>query len=396
MKNIRQSKIKQDFINLEEEETNTIVFAAAEIISIMAFVAVVVFLDGSIRDWFVLLCSILGFGLRFWERRAIWFRKYAKYMYLMVSFWCTCVLVISNDGKYAAATQVYFIFLTIAIAYYDVKMVLYYSAVTIVSTVGALILFPEAMLKVDNLSIWIFILAVFVIGTFFAAIIAMRMRLLIEKTKQIKAYEDELVYLKQLEKKEEKHNEFIHNINHYFMAIGELARVENCDQIVNLVEELNGKMLQNERIIYANHKVLNAILSEKVNEASEQNIQVDIYVEPVIRMEGIADGDLVVMLGNLLDNAIEAAGQCEGDERKIVIRIYMENEGKVCVVKIVNYFTGSRIRKGSRFISTKKNREMQGIGIKSIKNTVKNYGGHLQCILEDKRFSSILILPIRK
>ena len=51
------------------------------------------------------------------------------------------------------------------------------------------------------------------------------------------------------------------NINHYFNAIGEMARTENCENIVSMVEELNGMLLQNERIIYTNHKVLNAIVS---------------------------------------------------------------------------------------------------------------------------------------
>lgn len=396
MSNTREEKINPNIIKTLEETANTIAFAAAEIISVIAFIVVVGFLDGTLKDWIILFSTASGIVMRLLEKKTNWFKKYAKYLYLSISFWCTCILIITNDGKYAGVSQVYFMFLTVSIAYCDIKMVLYCSAITVVSTVGGLIFFPEAMLKVDDFSIWIFILIVFIIATALAAVIAKRMKLLIEKTRQMKAYEDELVYLEQLQKKEEKHSEFIHNISHYFVAIGELARIENCEQIVELIQELNGKVLQNERIIYTSHKVLNAILSEKSGEALEQQIDLEIYVEPIPGLDGITDGDLVSMVGNLLDNALEAAGKCEGEKRKIRLKIFMEKEGRVCVMKLVNYFVTPPIMKKSSFISTKKNQEKHGIGIKSVEKTAEKYGGYLQCLFEEDKFTSILILPVKK
>ena len=121
----------------------------------------------------------------------------------------------------------------------------------------------------------------------------------------------------------------------------------------------------------------------------------DIYVEPFLRLGSISDGDLVAMFGNLLDNAIEAAAQCEDDKRKIIVRIYMENDGKICVVKLVNYFATPRIQHKSGFVSTKKNRELHGIGIKSVEKTAKKYHGYLQCLLEGEKFMTILILGVK-
>ena len=62
-------------------------------------------------------------------------------------------------------------------------------------------------------------------------------------------------------------------MNHYFVAIGELAREDCSERIVNLVQELNGKILQNEQMVYTNHRVLNAILSQKSSEAEEMQIK---------------------------------------------------------------------------------------------------------------------------
>ena len=309
------------------------------------------------------------------EKKIKGFKKYAKYAYMTIPFWGTCVLIVSNDGKFAAVTQAYFMWLILSIAYYDVFVVLLCSAVTIASTAGAIILFPEAMLKLDNLTIWFYIFTVYLLATLLAAIIAKRMRDLIEQTREVKRYEDELIYLEQLEKKEEKHSEFIHNINHYFKAIGELAREEHCEQIIRLVAELDTELIQNERTIYTTHKVVNAVLSEKAGEAAEHQIDFDVYVEPGIQFGKVADSELVAMLGNLLDNALEAVKHCTGEKRKVVLRIYLEKEGRVCVVKVVNYFAEKPRLHKSGFISSKRENGLHGIGIKSVARTAKNMRG---------------------
>lgn len=75
--------------------------------------------------------------------------------------------------------------------------------------------------------------------------------------------------------------------------------------------------------------------------------------------------------------------------------VYMEKEGKCCVIKLDNYFVTPPIIKKSGFIYTKRNQEKHGIGIKSVEKTAKKYGGFLECFVENDKFSSILILPVK-
>lgn len=387
--------MKPGILNIVEEKVNFIAFVFGELASVGAFIVVVGFLDGSFRDGIVLGLAVIGCLIRGMEKHIRRFKKYAKYAYMTMPFWITWVLVISNDGKFAAVTQAYFMWLILSVAYYEVSLVLLCAAVTIISTAGAIILFPEAMLQLDTLTMWFYIFTIYLIAVVLAAIIAKRMRELIEQTQNLKLYEDELSYLEQLEEKEEKHSEFIHNINHYFTAIGELAREEQCESILNLMKELNLNLMQNESIVYTNHRVVNAILSEKAREASAAEIDFDIYVEPGIMFGETADSDLAAMLGNLLDNALEAVKGCAEDKRKIILRIYMEKEGRVSVIKLVNYFTEKPQQQKSGFISLKREKEMHGIGIKSVENTVKKYGGYLQCLVDEECFTAILVLPVK-
>lgn len=387
--------MKSGILSIEEERANAIACIFGVLASAGAFVVVVGFLDGTLKDTVSLGLVAICLFIRFLEKKSGWFQRYAKYAYMTIPFWSTWVLVISNDGKYAAVTQAYFMWLILSVAYYEVSVVLFCSSVTIASTVGALILFPEAMLQLDNFTIWCYIFSVYLLATILAAIVASRMRSLLERTRQLKLYEDELFYLEQLEKKEEKHREFIHNLNHYLIAIGELAKEENCDQIINLMTELNLNLARDERMVYTARRAVNAILSEKAGEAAENQIDFDIYVEPGVLFGEATDGDLVAMLGNLLDNALEAARLCAGDMRKLSLRIYMEKEGKLCVVKIVNYFAVRPKRHQSGFVSTKKEKGAHGIGIKSVSHTARKYDGYFDCLVDDGSFTAILVLPVK-
>ena len=389
------SKKRLNILEIEEDKVNQVAFIFATLAAIGAFIVVIVLLDGPPRDAMILIMPIFGILLRTLTKKVKWLQKYEKYVYMTLPFWCTIILIVDGGGRFAAVTQLYFMWLILSIAYYDVKMVLFCSVFTIFCTAGAVWLFPEAMFKLTNLTLWFYILTVYIMATVLAAIIAKRMRNLLEQARKLRTYENELVYLEQLEKKEEKHSEFIHNMNHYFKAIGELARQEHCEQIMGLMEELNINLMQNERIIYTSHKIVNAVLSEKMNEALDYNLDFDAYVEPGSCFGEVSSSDWVVMLGNLLDNAFEAGKQCEGEKRKITMRIFMEKDGKVCVVKLVNYFVKKPRRYKSGFISSKKEKELHGIGVKSVENTIEKYNGYLQCMVEDEIFTAILILPVR-
>ena len=392
MNKIKNIRLINDILNFDEDTANTIMFIMGMLVPIIAFIVVVFFLNGTMQDWTALLIAVICVLFRILEKRIKWFHKYAKYAYVTIPFWCNCVLVIDNEGRFAAATQVYIMYLMASIIYYNVKVTVWCAFLTISSTVAAIIIFPNAMLKMDEISIWFFILVIYIMAIIFAVIISKRICNMVKEIKNARHYEDELIYLEQLQKKDEKYSEFIHNINHYFFAIGELARQENCNQIVDMIAEMSGKVLHNERIMYTNHKTLNAILAEKASEAETQGINFDVYVEPVIKLVNISDGDLVSMIGNLLDNAIEAAVQCEAGKRNISLWIYMEKNSNICVIKTVNYFVKSPVFHNSKLISSKKESGMHGIGIKSVENTAKKYGGYLEYFVNDNKFTSILVL----
>jgi sensor histidine kinase regulating citrate/malate metabolism len=172
-----------------------------------------------------------------------------------------------------------------------------------------------------------------------------------------------------------------------------LAKAYKIENILDIVKELNIELEGNEMKIYSEKPVLNAILSDKGLWAKKQEISFDVYVEPVVHLGKVTDSDLITILGNLLDNAIRAAASCEHN-KSVKVRIFMQNEGNFCIIKITNMFTGKLRRTEEGFLTTKEERGIHGIGLKSVESIVKKYNGYLNCFIEDNEFQAIVLLSL--
>lgn len=388
----RGAIMKLRILNYEETQMNFFMFLVSIAVPVAAFIFVMLFLQGTAVDAIVLLMAVSGILIKTFEKKL---GRYAKYLYISIMpFWGAFVIIIAADGKFVAMTQAYFLWLFLGIAYYDVSVVRVCVVVTLLTNCVAMSLFPAAYLKLHSSFVWAFIFIVYALAVIAAYAITSRTYHILGMEEQLKNYENDLVYLQALQKKDEKYGIFIHNMTHYLMAIGELAKDKNYESILGLLKELSVELENNERIIYTTHKVVNAILSEKKAEAEGQEIRFDAYVEQGCTFGMVSDGDLAAMFGNLLDNAVRAAGNCMEGEREVVVRVYMENQGRICVAKIVNAYSEKLIRTRSGFASTKKDRGMHGIGIKSVEKTAGKYGGYLECMAENNIFTSVLVLPV--
>ena len=97
-----------------------------------------------------------------------------------------------------------------------------------------------------------------------------------------------------------------------------------------------------------------------------------------------------VVLGNLLENAIEACGQVSAGERKITVRGKAEMES--VFFTITNTFTGELHRnKSGKILSTKS--ADRGMGLESVIQLVQSKGGIIEIEAENEVFRVSLLLP---
>ena len=135
---------------------------------------------------------------------------------------------------------------------------------------------------------------------------------------------------------------------------------------------------------------VDSIINFKLKDVVERNIQtdVDVFVPPTLNIEV---ADIVTILGNLLDNALEAMAKVEDKQIRLTIT---SNKGNV-LMKIENTFDGVvKYIKGEKAIATRKEVGDHGHGLKNIRKSVEKYNGHVEIDHRDNVFSVGILLYV--
>lgn len=189
----------------------------------------------------------------------------------------------------------------------------------------------------------------------------------------------------------EMQKELVHNTKHHLFLIRKYAEQNDVESILQMTMQLSDNIRENERIIFTNNSVLNALLNEKYAEAQKYGIDTDFYVEPGVMVECISPIDFISMLGNLLDNAIYAAKSCM-KKKYIKVYVYMQDVDGFCVVKVVNGYSGTLQYEDENLKSTKSEKGIHGVGLQSVKRLAEKYEGTLIYDAKDNIFEAVLIL----
>ncbi len=132
-----------------------------------------------------------------------------------------------------------------------------------------------------------------------------------------------------------------------------------------------------------------AILNSKISLAVKKGIRVD-YKAVVPKALAVSDIDLCVVLGNLIDNAVEACEKVAPEKQ--FIRLYIGILQKQLYVSVSNA-TNEVVRKfDEEYITTK--RGNHGHGLKRINNIVDKYGGFINRKNEPGVFVTEIMLPL--
>ena len=151
--------------------------------------------------------------------------------------------------------------------------------------------------------------------------------------------------------------------------------------------------------IYSNTKniAFDSIINFKLNTAKQDNIKLDIrlLIPPVINIEA---ADIVTILGNLLDNAIDAVSSVE----EKAIKLYIEYSKENLFIQVENTFDGvvkySKDAKETdgdkKRILTRKSGGEHGHGLNNIRKSVEKYNGHIDISHDDNVFSVGVMLYV--
>lgn len=207
-------------------------------------------------------------------------------------------------------------------------------------------------------------------------------------TKQFKLYkrEWELEEIAALEVREMRHD-----MKQQYMYLRELANSDQKEELIGVLEKLIGESAGKGRL---ESRTGNLVIDAHVNHLWEQSRQknialyTDLKVPPAMN---ILDEDLSVLLGNAVDNALEASEFVDDNRREI--RIQMTFEKGYLFISLKNRYQGEiKQDERNRLITSKKEKALHGLGLSSMKKIASKYHGYLEVRWEDNIFMLETIL----
>ncbi len=205
--------------------------------------------------------------------------------------------------------------------------------------------------------------------------------------KRVAAFEQEIMqkYYAEVESMYTKMRGWRHDYRHHIQTMKVHAAHGEYEEINQYLDMLDDDLTNVETVIRTGNRMADAILNSKLSLAAEKEITVKAEAKIPVSLT-VSELDLCIIIGNLLDNAMDACMELPKEER--LIRIYMEMKGNYLYLSLINTSGG---RKKRSFATTKG--EGHGFGISRIDTIVKKYGGYVKRASEDNAFSTEVLLP---
>lgn len=199
-----------------------------------------------------------------------------------------------------------------------------------------------------------------------------------------------------LDAKEEQYKELVSHNNTILkikhdqknFLLGVLSDIDNgkLDNVRSLIsKELD--IIQNQDIPPIDCNIIHTVVNYKLQIAKEHNITIEHEYHDIHKIK-IAATDLAIILGNALDNAIEASRKIPNEINKL-ISLYIKVHGGNVIIILRNPIQGTV---DPEKLPSDKNSIYHGFGIMSMKNIAVQYGGNVIFNVKDNTFETHIIL----
>ena len=201
----------------------------------------------------------------------------------------------------------------------------------------------------------------------------------------IKMYEQQIL---QINMQNEQIYGIKHDLKNQFFHINTLIENKEYDKVKEILNKTLGD-LSVQKYVQTGNVTFDNLINYKITCAKEQGISVESEILIPVD-ESYNSSSIILILGNLMDNAIEACLKVPVKDRFITMRVIKKDSRTFIVVK--NSFDGKCVvdKKGN-FLTTKENAEMHGFGLKNVKRALED-GGDFSYQIENNIFSVTVII----
>ena len=186
-------------------------------------------------------------------------------------------------------------------------------------------------------------------------------------------------------------NRRCHDLKHQIRALRQLG---NCQEREEYFDEIERGIVIYDTAVKTGNKALDIVLMEKGLFCQEHDIQWSCMADGS-KLEFMKLEDIYAIFGNALDNAISAVLELKDACRRIIsLKIITKDE--LMVIQVQNYHDRQLRFENGLPVTTHKEKNLHGFGMKSMLHTVEKYGGTITVNAQDGIFMLQILIPLQK
>ena len=180
-----------------------------------------------------------------------------------------------------------------------------------------------------------------------------------------------------------------HDLDNLLLALESLVRKHKYSEALKYIHDIKKAETIYGEYAKSGVTTIDSILNHKISDAEYNGIRVDLTLNIPSNIS-LNDYDMVVILGNLLDNAVEANRKIDRSNR--YMSIVIEYHKNIFSVTIKNRFEKELIN--ADLATVKPDKEKHGMGIKQVEKIIEKYDGSLATEIQEDIFATNVILYI--
>ena len=182
-----------------------------------------------------------------------------------------------------------------------------------------------------------------------------------------------------------------HDMKNHILALQMLLQKKDLEEADRYLSSMQDFMANPSEYITTGNDTMDSLLNYKLQRANDvlNTVETRINIPEKLILHSF---DLNVVLGNLLDNAVEAASQTEEKKLKIAIKL----EKGILFINIRNSCQGIADGKIQRLETTKEDASNHGIGLSNVRRIVEKYHGDMDLICENGNMEADIIMYIKE
>lgn len=183
-----------------------------------------------------------------------------------------------------------------------------------------------------------------------------------------------------------------HDLHNHIEAIYQCLTGGDIQEAVQYCEELRTPVREISQTVWTGDKAIDYLISSKMALAEQEHIQTEVNIE-YPRNTNIRSVDLTTILGNLLDNALEAAEAAP--ERLRFLHLTVRRINAMLIIKVENGYGEVPTQENGNLLTSKMDKVFHGWGLKSVQTAAEHYDGVINTEYTDGIFKTVVTLSFQ-